>query len=223
MSTFTAASVYGALASAAHFADLLGKEEDARTYQDVADSIKQGILTHLYRDDMGYFLKLLNENDAGELEPDTTIDASSFFGVFHFGVLPSGDKRLETALTTLQQTLSDPIPVGGIARYEGDAYFARTEDVPGNPWFITTLWCIQYMISRATCSEELASVNTELQWIADRAISSGILSEQLDPHTGEPVSVMPLSWSHGEYVRTVVQYMRKLERLGEGNACEPIE
>ena len=223
ISTYTASCVYGALSSAANFAELLGKEEDARTYRDVAESIKQGILTYLYDEDLGYFVKLINVDDQGGIHPDRTIDTSSFFGVFHFGVVPPNAACLAASFHTLQKTLSESIPVGGIARYEDDEYFTKTNNVPGNPWFITTLWAVQYTIARATCPSDLASVNTELRWVTDRALKSGILSEQLHPHTGEQVSVAPLAWSHAEYVRTVVQYMRKLERLGEANACEPIE
>jgi GH15 family glucan-1,4-alpha-glucosidase len=38
---------------------------------------------------------------------------------------------------------------GGIARYEGDNYYRKGHDVPGNPWFITTLWLVQYYIAIA--------------------------------------------------------------------------
>jgi GH15 family glucan-1,4-alpha-glucosidase len=40
-----------------------------------------------------------------------------------------------------------------------------------------------------------------------------MLSEQVDPNSGVPLSVAPLTWSHAEFVVTVDDYVRKLERL----------
>ena len=48
--------------------------------------------------------------------------------------------------------------VGGIARYEGDRYYlssAGSKEVPGNPWFICTLWLAQWYIARAENQAEL--------------------------------------------------------------------
>lgn len=43
-----------------------------------------------------------------------------------------------------------------------------------------------------------------------------MLSEQLNPYTGEQIGAAPLTWSHAEYIRTVVMYMRKVKELGLG-------
>ena len=42
-------------------------------------------------------------------------------------------------------------------------------------------------------------------------LPGGLLSEQVDPHTGAPLSVSPLTWSHAELVVTVEEYLTKLE------------
>jgi len=223
VSTFTAASVYGGLSGGANFAELLGKEEDARTYRDIAEQMKQAILTYLHHDDLNFFAKMVSKDeDTGEMTYDRTIDASSFFSVFQFNVLPPRDERLERARETMERTLSDPIPTGGIARYEGDNYHRQDSELPGNAWFITTLWNVQYSILRATRPEELAAINADLTWVANRATQAGLLSEQVHPHTGDQLSVVPLAWSHAEYVRTMTAYARKLERLGVCHACAPI-
>jgi len=44
-------------------------------------------------------------------------------------------------------------------------------------------------------------------------IPGGLLSEQLDPNTGAPLSVSPLIWSHAELIRTVDEFCRKSERV----------
>jgi len=39
--------------------------------------------------------------------------------------------------------------VGGMARYENDPYQRVSEELPGNPWFICTLWLADYYLERA--------------------------------------------------------------------------
>jgi hypothetical protein len=46
-------------------------------------------------------------------------------------------------------------------------------------------------------------------------MESGVLPEQLDPFSGEPVSVAPLTWSHATFVLTVEKYMAKFTELRE--------
>ena len=40
-----------------------------------------------------------------------------------------------------------------------------------------------------------------------------VLAEQVNPLTGEGVSVAPLTWSHSTFVATVVNYLRRLKEL----------
>jgi GH15 family glucan-1,4-alpha-glucosidase len=94
-------------------------------------------------------------------------------------------------------------------RYVGDNYHRIDANTPGNPWVITTLWLTQYRIAQAKTKKELSQARDDLRWVANRALSSGILSEQIHPHTGEQLSVAPLIWSHSEFVLTVLQYIKK--------------
>jgi GH15 family glucan-1,4-alpha-glucosidase len=91
--------------------------------------------------------------------------------------------------------------------------------VPGNPWFICTLWLADYRIASARNLEELESAVEILEWTVKRALPSGVLAEQVDPLTGAPVSVSPLTWSHATVVATVMAYLRKLEALLKCEAC----
>ncbi|MEX1087334.1 MAG: glycoside hydrolase family 15 protein, partial [Candidatus Paceibacterota bacterium] len=222
VSTFTCASVFGALNAACQFATLLGKNDDAKLYQETAVTVREGILTHLYDSEAGYFVKLLNINN-DKIEYDKTVDASSFYGIFRFNILPPDDERLQRTFQLTRKELSDPIPTGGVARYKGDTYFTVDHQLPGNAWFVTTLWFVQYTILKAKTIDDLSGINEELEWVAQHALASGVLSEQIDPHTGEQVSIAPLAWSHAEYVYTVINYMEKLEELGGSEATAPIE
>ncbi len=211
--TYTASTVYAGLKAAARFADMLGKERNEQNFDHIANEMGEAIVKHLYNHENGTFYRSLTIDPKGVTNYDTRIDASSAYGVFLFGVLPVDDERLVRAMAVTKERLTVRTPVGGIARYEGDQYFRTVSDVPGNPWFITTLWYTQYAISRAKNDRDLDAVRTDLNWVVRNAQKSGVLSEQLNPHTHEQVSAAPLTWSHSEYIRTVIMYMRRLTEL----------
>ena len=216
-STYTASTVYGALLAACNFAHVLGKEDDSKKYFSGARSVREAIIKHLYNKDKGYFYKLI---DLREKTPkyDDTIDISSFYGPFRFGVLDPTDVRLKEAFKTLQNSLCCNIKignVGGAVRYLNDKYQAVDEKLPGNPWFITTLWLYQYHISQAETLDELKKTRDDLLWVCERALPSGMLSEQLNPYSGEQLSVSPLIWSHAELILTVFDYLKKYKKLSE--------
>jgi GH15 family glucan-1,4-alpha-glucosidase len=157
-----------------------------------------------------------------ELRINTTIDLSSVYGIFNFGVLPLEDERLKRAVARTEAALRLKIQTGGLARYEGDKYYRLAADYPGNPWFITTLRLMQYQISAAKSEADLQPARDCFEWVTRYAKPSGILSEQLNPFTGEQLSVAPLTWSHAEFVITVINYLDKLEALGVCPASNPV-
>ncbi len=218
--TFTSSAVYGALTAAAHFAKLLGKTESEARYTKAAEEIKAGMLKYLYHEDRGYFIKLITINGK-EVMRDETLDASSVFGIFSFGVLSVNDPILVKAIKVTEEGLSRNISIKGLARYEGDNYYRAAGDTPGNPWIITTLWLAQYYIAQAQTEKEFGKVRDILTWVTRYAMPSGVLSEQLHPHSGEQISAAPLTWSHAEYVNTVICYLNRLEELGYCKACNP--
>lgn len=212
--TYTAATVYAGLKAAARFADILGKERSENNWDSIAEEMREAIVKHLYNPEDGSFYRSLIVDPRGMTIYDRTIDASSAYGLFMFGVLPPEDERLRKAMQLTKERLTIKTPVGGIARYEGDKYFQSGNDQPGNPWFITTLWYTQYAIALAKNDHDLDLVRAELNWVEHNALHSGVLSEQLNPYTGAQISAAPLTWSHAEYIRTIVMYMRKLGELG---------
>ena len=88
--------------------------------------------------------------------------------------------------------------------------------MPGNPWLICTLWQAQYIIAKAQKFTELAPAMKLLEWCVARAEKSGVLAEQYHPHTGDPMSVSPLTWSHATFVIAVVEYLAKLQQITAG-------
>lgn len=83
--------------------------------------------------------------------------------------------------------------VGGIGRYEEDNYR------DGNPWILSTLWLS--LTASELGLEELARKCFE--WAENNASSEGLFPEQVDPTSGEPAWVMPLTWSHAMFALAV--------------------
>jgi GH15 family glucan-1,4-alpha-glucosidase len=44
-----------------------------------------------------------------------------------------------------------------------------------------------------------------------------MLPEQINPFSGEPISVSPLVWSHAEFVIAVCEYLEKHKILSSNN------
>ena len=149
------------------------------------------------------------------LRPDPRIDAS-MAGVFLFGLLPPEDDRVVATMQAIYDRLWVRTPVGGIARYEDDFYFRASSDVkhiPGNPWFVTTLWMADWYIAVAKRIRDLEPALDILNWAARNASEAGLLPEQVHPFTGKPLSVIPLTWSHAAYVTTILNYQAKVAKL----------
>ncbi|MDZ7726278.1 MAG: glycoside hydrolase family 15 protein [Candidatus Campbellbacteria bacterium] len=221
--TYTAASVYGALRAAAQFAGILGKTKSATQYKNIATEVKQALEEHLYDEDLGAFVKMVTLDENGVKEKDKTIDVSSVYGVISFGVLDAEDPRVKNSLKKTEQDLSVKTEVSGLARYENDGYYRIDNSTPGNPWIISTLWMTQCKIDTAKTKSDLEIVKRDLDWCVKYSLSTGVLPEQLHPHTGKPLSATPLTWSHAEFVLTVIKYLDKLEELGICKDCNPVK
>jgi len=213
--TFTCAAVWAGLSAAADCAALLGDADGARRWGGAARRIRAAMCRHLYSDQLGRFIRGLVYNGAGEPEKDFTLE-SSLFGVFAFGVLPAAHPRVAGTMRAVREGLWVQTETGGVARYTGDYYFRRADDVrtvPGNPWFICTLWLAQWYVAAARNAAALVPARSLLEWAAARSTPSGMLAEQLHPYTGEPLSVSPLTWSHATFVLAVLQYVEKYKQL----------
>jgi glucoamylase len=216
--TFTTAAVWGGLDAAAKFCSAFGENLRAARYRRAADEIKTAMDLHLYREELGRFARMLHPLPSGRFEVDSTLDAS-LFGIFAFGPYQARDPKVVSTMAAVRDKLWVKTPVGGVARYEDDAYHRVSRDVPGNPWFICTLWLAQYLIARAETEAELEEALPVIRWAAERALPSGVLGEQVDPFTDAPLSVSPLSWSHATVVQVVMEYLEKIEGLRLCAAC----
>lgn len=200
--TYTAAVTYQALLVAAEFAELCESPSDAVRWQTVAENIMAGSEIFFNPDRKAFRKGYLLQPD-GTLNFDDNLDVSSMYGVMMFGLYKNTDKLADT-MHTIESILLDKTPSGGAPRYEHDHYFESKPPYLGNPWFVTTLWVAQYYAR----VQQPDKARQYLDWSIDRALPSGILSEQVNPDTSDPISVTPLVWSHAELINTILDVAR---------------
>ncbi|OPY68579.1 MAG: Glycosyl hydrolases family 15 [Syntrophorhabdaceae bacterium PtaU1.Bin034] len=213
--TFTTSAVYAGLVAAENFALFFQQKERADAFGQAAGKMKRAMETHLYRKDLKRFVRTVLPARDGSFEADLTVDASTY-APFYFGIFDPLDEKVAGTMKAIEEHLAVRTDVGGVARYEGDRYHGRSREdrpVPGNPWILCSLWLAQYRIASARNQEELDKALPLLEWVMSRALPSGVLPEQVDPYTGEPVSVSPLTWAHSTFVTCVLEYLQKLEML----------
>src|SRR5579859_350225 len=212
---FTTAAVWAGLAAARDFAAAFGQHDLSKRYGTAADEIKAAALAHLYDGERGRFVRTVTVLADGTIVKDATLDMS-IAGIFLFGMLPADDPRVVATMRALEERLWVKTAIGGFARYENDSYFQQSQDianVPGNPWFVATLWVAEHHIAVAKVAADLDRPRELLEWCAAKANPSGVLAEQVHPITGDPLSVAPLTWSHAAYVGAVQRYARRSRLL----------
>jgi GH15 family glucan-1,4-alpha-glucosidase len=228
---FTVASVIGGLTAAANFSNLFGETEEGERYATTAQEVKEAMLKYMWSEKDGRFCRRATRlepnhsagsastntdtSDRQAYELDMTVDASQY-AIFAFGALPANDRKVQATMKAIKDYLWVKAPSGGVARYTNDYYHQVSKDisnVPGNPWFICTMWLAQYQIASATTLDELSDTVDILRWVTEHALPSGVLAEQINPYTNAPISVSPLTWSHATFVTCVLEYLEKRTKL----------
>jgi GH15 family glucan-1,4-alpha-glucosidase len=209
-STYTAATVYQALLVAAEFAEKFEYPDDALKWRDAAERILANAKIFFDETKKAYRKGFLLQPD-GSLELDNTVDVSSLYGVMMFGLHDSSAEHLHATISTIEDILLDQAPSGGSPRYEHDNYFESSPPYLGNPWFVTTLWLAQYYIR----IHKTEKAEKYVDWAMKHAMPSGVMSEQVNPNDGSPLSVTPLVWSHAEFINTVLDISNSGERKGQ--------
>jgi GH15 family glucan-1,4-alpha-glucosidase len=213
---YTTSVVIAALRRVAELAKAIGDEKRAASFAEAAEETAEGLVAHFWDDEQQRFARMLTRDSAGRLTRDLTVDSSAY-AVFAFGVLPHTHPKVIATMHAIGRVLWVKTAVGGLARYERDYYFRVSEDfamVPGNPWIICTLWLAEWGIVTAKKASDLQPAMELLEWVAQAALPTGVLSEQVHPFTHAPLSVAPLTWSHAQFVSTVLNYLDRLRGFG---------
>lgn len=206
--TSTVSTVISALQSAAKFAKVFYDRERQELLSAAAANMKEAMLAKLYDPKAKRFKKAIYPDNSSDL----TVDSSLSFA-FTNEVFAADSKEVRNSMNAIIDTLWIKSDIGGLARYENDDYRRISRETPGNPWFICTLWLARWHIAAASSVRDLNRGLMLLNWTAKHALPSGVLAEQINPRTGEAISVAPLAWSHAEFVIAVCEYIEKQKEL----------
>ena len=213
---FSMATTWRALRDAAYFTELFAEPARTAKYLRAAEEVRAAAEQHLFDPDTGRFARSLSVDKDGQVHRDMVVDAS-LYALSNFGMFDPDDPRVVATMKAVEDTLTVPGEHGGLARFEGDTYHLRQTGadlkVPGNPWFICTLWLAQYQLRRARVPADLEGPLATLRQVARGALTSGVLAEQTDPASGEPAGATPLTWSHATFVLTVLEYLEAKTRV----------
>ncbi|HSD57373.1 MAG TPA: glycoside hydrolase family 15 protein [Methanotrichaceae archaeon] len=206
--TWTVSTVYAALKAAERFARVFYDKSRQEALARASAEVKKAMIENLYDSEQHRFLKAVYPDGSRDLSLDASTAA-----IFMYGPFPAGDNMVEGTMKAITAGLWVTSGVGGMARYEGDNYQRVSQNGPGNPWFICTLWLARWKIARARSLKDLQEGMDIILWTIRRSQPAGAMAEQIDPGTGAPVSVSPLPWSHAEFVIAVHEYLRKHAEL----------
>jgi len=199
-STYTTSLIYAALLAAAELAESANDADKAVSWRSTAEDIRSAAHRHLFNKDRGSFYKGISVVD-DKVIYDQTIDSSSFFGVFMFGLFAPDSPEVKSGFQAMQHAFrGEDTSIIGQPRYENDHYRRTDNTIVGNYWYICSLWTAQYYIEKGNYDQAGAIID----WVAKQSLSTGVLAEQLNPVDNSKVSPAPLTWSQAEYVATLL-------------------
>lgn len=211
VTAYTCAAVWKGLQDGAKICEAVNKESLAKRARDVAKKLKNSFSSHFWDDGAKRFIRLVLYED-GHITKDPTMDAG-LCALFDFGMFDANDEKIVNTMNSMRETLWCKTDLGGLARNSNDYYHKVSQDMPGNPWPIATAWLGKWYVRRAKTLDGLTNAENILNWLVNVGGATGVLPEQVNPYTGEHISVSPLTWSHAEFVNLALDYSKKYEEL----------
>jgi GH15 family glucan-1,4-alpha-glucosidase len=202
--TYTVSVVYAALLAASDIAESAHDPDSAVKWRSTAEDIAHAAHVHLFNDERQHFYKGLNVMD-GQIIKNGTIDTSSTFGVFMFGLFDLTSTQLKSSVATIKETFGVNQGAIGLPRYENDDYRRTEPNITGNFWPIVSMWLAQYDADTGNTDKAFEI----LDWVKSHAMSTGMMPEQINPVSGQNIAPAPLTWTQAEYLSTL------LDTIGE--------
>jgi len=190
--TFSAAMCWAALHRLGHIADHIGIPNEGAAWINQAQELRAEILKRAAMPDGGWL--------SGALDMPVA-DASSLV-LPEIGLLPSDDPRFRRTLEVVEQRL---VRDGFVMRYDEADDFGP----PENAFLLCTFWYID-ALARVGRREE---ARERFEAVLARRNHVGLLSEDLDPRTGELWGNFPQTYSQ---VGLILSAMRLSKSWEEG-------
>jgi GH15 family glucan-1,4-alpha-glucosidase len=203
-STYTTAVTYAALIAASDLASAANDPNNAVRWRSAANDIQTAAHKHLYNEKRKYFYRGVNIK-GDQVTYDEVIDCSSVFGSYIFGLFAPDSEEILDSIRTIEQQFGVNNGAIGLPRFENDTYRRSSQGIAGNLWFVTSFWMAQYYIDNNQTDKAIKI----LDWAKNSTTSTGVMGEQVDPITKEIISPAPLTWSHAEYVSTLLDLITK--------------
>lgn len=165
-----------ALDRAIQMADRLGAEDRVQEWTATRDRIRSTIEAQGWSEKAGAYTQSFGSDD---------LDASSLM-LLITGFLPATDRRMRSTIEAVATSLTDDR--GFVYRY------LRPDGLPGKEgtFAVCTCWLVQ-------CLAEIGEISRARQ-LLDRIVGLandvGLLSEEVDPHTGELLGNFPQAFTH---------------------------
>ncbi|MDK2899083.1 MAG: hypothetical protein PWQ10_270 [Patescibacteria group bacterium] len=204
VSTYTTSVTYAALLAASDLASAINDSDNAVKWRSAADDIQLAAHKYLYNEERKVFYRGLTVI-YGEIKQDPVVDMSSIYGAYTFGLFDPDSNEIKSSIGTVEQLFGLNDGKIGLPRFEDDEYRRMNPEVTGNYWFICSFWLAQYYIDIGSKDKALKI----LDWAKDHAMNTGVMGEQVDPITDEAIAPAPLTWTHAEYISTLLDLITK--------------
>jgi GH15 family glucan-1,4-alpha-glucosidase len=157
--------------------------------------MRQAILDRGYDPGLGAFTQALDESD--------TLDASAL-AIPRIGFLPATDPRVQSTVSRIQRNLTHD---GLVYRYRSPDGLAGGEGT----FTLCTFWLVDALALGGRVDQAEALFERTLS----RASDLGLLSEEIEPETGEQVGNFPQGFSHLALIGAAVNLAKSAERGAE--------
>jgi GH15 family glucan-1,4-alpha-glucosidase len=202
--TYSTSVTYAGLLAAADLAVIAGDHAHEVKWRTAAEDIQQAARTHLFNTERGVFYKGARWEN-GQPVLDTTLDNSSIFGAFLFGLFAPDSDEMTRSIATMTEQFAVSNTQPGLPRYENDDYRRSDDSITGNYWPIISLWHAQYKLEHG----DVEGATAVLDFVKDHALTTGMISEQINPLDNEAIAPAPLTWSHAEFVSTILDMIER--------------
>ena len=175
---------------------------DAAAWRRTRDEIRRAILTRGYNRTLHAFTQAFD---------NAVLDGSALV-IPLVGFLPAMDPRVQSTVRVIQERLT----AGGLVyRYLGD------DGLPGGE--ATFALCSFWLVDNLALSGRISKARKLFERLIGYANDVGLLSEQIDPATGELLGNFPQGFTHLALIRSAL-HIAKSERGGaEQRAERPAE
>jgi GH15 family glucan-1,4-alpha-glucosidase len=203
-STYTTAVTHAALIAASDLALAAHDQSNSVKWRTAANDIQVAAHKYLFNKKRNVFYRGVDFKN-GQVVGDEIVDTSSVFGAYMYGLFAPDSEEIKASINTIQELFGINKGAIGLPRSENDDYRRVSHGIAGNHWFITSFWLAQYYLD----NNDQEKAYKILDWAKDHAMNTGVMGEQLDPVTNQVIAPAPLTWTHAEYVATLLDAIAK--------------